>query len=938
MTSNYAVSVPKLKGRENYSEWAYAAESFLILEGSWNYVTQKPENPEEIAADTKAKAKLVLTIDSKLYVHIKGSNTTKELWEKLKNMFDDAGFTRRISLLRTLISIRLENCSSMTSYVTQIIDTSQKLSGSGFDINDEWVGSLLLAGLTEKYSPMIMAIEHSGIAITADAIKTKLMDLEEDSGDTGDASGAFASFRKQKSGNTVITKDNRYPHTSNSNMSKSKPKVIKCYNCKQTGHYRNQCPSFNKDSSNNKSHERKQTNAFSAVFLNGNFSKNDWYIDSGASAHLTTNEHWIKNVSTEHPIKEIVVANKETVPVKCSGDVSIATLTDNSEYDVIVEEVLCVPNLTTNLISVSQLIVKGNSVQFTNGGCEIYNKSGELVGIASLINGVYKLRQPEALMAAVMDSSDIWHRRLGHVNSNYLNKMQDAVEGLTLDRKTDITKSSCVVCCEGKQSRLPFPNNNNRSNELIHTIHTDICGPFSPSLGGSRYYILFVDDYSRMVYVYFIKQKSEAFACFQKYKAMVENQLNRKIKILRSDNGKEYCNKDFDNYLAKEGIIHQRSNPYTPEQNSLAERFNRTVVEKARCLLFDAGLEDSFWAEATHTAVYLQNRTVASALNGRTPFELWTGMKPNVSHLRIFGSTIMVHIPKQKRLKWHKKAEKCILVGYSEEVKGYRVYNPRTKEITTSRDVTVMEKTMQAEDSVQNEEETESGSSSIELPVVSVEECNSVEHSEADSETEYSPDNEVTQETFYEADGDETYIPETSSTSSSPMTEPEDLDTRNRPRRERRQPDWYNPTGLLAATDSELTIKEALSGSESVQWRQAMDEEWESFQKNEVFELVDAPKGATIVQCRWVLKKKFKSDSEVQYRARLVAKGFTQKYGLDYDLTFSPVVRHSTLRLLFALSVKLDLEVTHLDVKTAYLNGHLKEDIYMCAPVRNLAV
>lgn len=150
-------------------------------------------------------------------------------------------------------------------------------------------------------------------------------------------------------------------------------------------------------------------------------------------------------------------------------------------------------------------------------------------------------------------------------------------------------------------------------------------------------------------------------------------------------------------------------------------------------------------------------------------------------------------------------------------------------------------------------------------------------------------------------------------------------------KRERRKPDRYN-TGLLATADPEQTVTEALSGPESVQWRKAMDDELESFRTNEVYELVVAPKGATIVRCRWVLKKKFKSDGEVQFRARLVAKGFTQKRGIDYDETFSPVVRHSTLRLLFALSVKLGLDITQLDVKTAYLNGYLKEDIYMCVP------
>lgn len=257
MTSNYVINVPKLKGRENYGEWAFAAENFLVLEGASNCI--KETKPEEAAADAKTKAKLILTIESSLYVHIKDVQNTKELWDKLKQLFDDSGFTRRISLLRNLISIRLENCNSVTSYVTQIIETSQKLRGTGFNINDVWVGSLLLAGLPEKYSPMIMAIEHSGIEITADAIKTKLLDLEEDN---SDANGAFASFPKYKCGNTSVTRDNKP-------KSKSKQKSIRCYKCNQVGHYRNQCTSTNEFSSDpkvNYSNDRKKTNAFSAVF------------------------------------------------------------------------------------------------------------------------------------------------------------------------------------------------------------------------------------------------------------------------------------------------------------------------------------------------------------------------------------------------------------------------------------------------------------------------------------------------------------------------------------------------------------------------------------------------------------------------------------------------------------------------------------------------
>ncbi|GBP76646.1 Retrovirus-related Pol polyprotein from transposon TNT 1-94 [Eumeta japonica] len=203
-----------------------------------------------------------------------------------------------------------------------------------------------------------------------------------------------------------------------------------------------------------------------------------------------------------------------------------------------------------------ELVVRLRVIRRT--GMLIFNKAGILVATACLLNGVYKLNMSEhCLTAAMTVSSEVWHRRLGHVNSQYLNKMQDAVEGLTIDSKIDISKSSCVACCEGKQSRLPFPKE------------------------GSR----------------------------------------------------KFCNSKFDDFLMSHGIVHHKTNPYTPEQNGLSERYNRTIVEKAKCLLFDAGLEKRFWAEAAHTAVYLQNRTVTTSLNYRTPFEIWTGRKPDeVSH------------------------------------------------------------------------------------------------------------------------------------------------------------------------------------------------------------------------------------------------------------------------------------------------------------------
>ncbi|XP_045451006.1 uncharacterized protein LOC123659887 [Melitaea cinxia] len=160
MAMNYIANIPKLKGRENYEDWCFAVQNVLVLENMAHAIAEKlPASPttSQINEDAKAKAKLVLTIDPSLYVHIKHASTTFDLWIKLKKMFDDTGYTRKIGLLRKLISIRLDNCDSMTQYVTEIVETSQRLQGTGFKITDEWIGALMLAGLPEKYSPMLMA-------------------------------------------------------------------------------------------------------------------------------------------------------------------------------------------------------------------------------------------------------------------------------------------------------------------------------------------------------------------------------------------------------------------------------------------------------------------------------------------------------------------------------------------------------------------------------------------------------------------------------------------------------------------------------------------------------------------------------------------------------------------------------------------------------------
>lgn len=928
MASNSLLaSVPKLKGRENYNEWAFAIENMLVLDGLSKCIVAVDEDN-----DSKAKARMILTIDPSLYVHIKEATSAVNLWKKLKSMFDDSGFSRRITLLRNLISIRLENCDSMTSYITQIIETAQRLSGTGFIVGDEWVGSLLLAGLPEKYFPMIIAIEHSGIAITADVMKTKLLDLVSAEGDRS-ASGAFLSrgqHSRQQFSKVGTTGRNdssshhgrRMSSIAGSNVNKAeKMKNIKCYRCGQYGHYKSQCKQ-------NDQQVIKKTNAFSAVFVNGNYSKQDFYLDSGASVHMTPNVNMIKNASYSPKTKEIIAANESIMPVLCAGEVELITVTPNCKYQITLKDALCVPNLTTNLISISELIKNGNSVEFKDNSCYVYNMKKELVAIAVQTDGVYKLKldKQQCLFTSATVSDVTWHRRMGHINVIDLNKMRDgAVTGISYSDKSKIDKSTCTTCCEGKQSRLPFPHAPTRNSSPLDLIHADVCGPMeTTSIGGSRYFLVFIDDCTRMAFVYFLKTKTEVFKYFREFKSLAENQQNRKMKVFRTDNGLEFCSNDFETFLKNEGIVHQKTNAYTPEQNGVSERINRTIVERARCLLFDAQLDKKFWAEATNTAVYLRNRSVASGLDNKTPYEHWTGQKPDLSHIRIFGSQVMVHIPKEKRLKWDSKSKKHILVGFAENVKGYRVYNPIKCRVSTSRDVVVHELTEKKDDSVTVSVgdiiQSDKPDSHVKIKEETKEERSSADSPNISSEADH-------------------FNALTDLDSTLQQTTDENEQVQSLPtKRIRSKPQRYGYTHMCITPSTEvtqdpITVQEALSNPDKDKWIEAMEEELQAFRDNDAWEPVDnLPSDKTLVKCKWVFKRKVNSDNSVRYRARLVAKGFTQKPGIDYEETFSPVVKHSTLKLLFALSVQLNLNVSHLDVKTAFLNGYLKEDIYMTQP------
>jgi len=798
---------------------------------------------------------------------------------------------------------------------------SNKLLGIGCPMDDEWQAAIILAGLNEEYRPFIMGLEASGAKMDPDEISAKLID----------------SAKEQSTGNALYAK------------SGGKKRIPKCYNCKKKGHVKRDCkekPSTTIANGNAKAAflnvvKTNDENANTAL-MSKKYCINEWFVDSGASNHMTPYENILSKQKRLPGNEKIMSASSDSLTIKSVGSTTLRTGDD----EISIESVLHVPGLTANLLSVSRIVEKGNSILFDKKGCTIRNERNEVVTVITPEHGVYKIKSNDQMcLFTHRDNIMSWHRKLGHANSAYTKNFLKANNIAVKDDPTEVNAiKNCVVCSRGKSSRKPFELSNTMTSEVLELIHSDLAGPMEePSLGGARYILTFIDDFSNKVFVYFLKAKSEVFDKFKEFKNLIENQTNRKIKKLRTDNGTEYTSKDFENACKKAGIVHQLSCPYTPQQNGTAERMNRTLVEKARCLLLDAGLPKSYWAEATNMSAFILNNLPRSE---KSPDELFYKKKLELPRLELFGASVMVHIPKQKRKKWDPKADNLIFVGYDPNTKGFRCADKYGK-IIISRDV----KFLQADspELIQLDEERAPG-----IPVKEVQ--TKIEFpwevkpdvQEAVLETVDNATNATSVNGTGNGDGDTTDEPQASESQyltgdedsiqdqGDPDYEPEITIVPDEPARTTRattraaNPFSFNNWGLFTTP---MSVKSALNEPDAAKWQLAMDEEIKSHQQNSTWKLDELPPGRKAIKAKWVFRRKMDEAGNVcRFKARLVAKGYSQRYGLDYTETFSPVVRYASVRLLMAIAVSKRMKIHQMDVITAYLQSDLEEKIFMEQP------
>ncbi len=355
---------------------------------------------------------------------------------------------------------------------------------------------------------------------------------------------------------------------------------------------------------------------------------------------------------------------------------------------------LCVPAMSRNIISVSCLALEGFSFKIENNSCFI-NKGDMFYSECFLNNGLYVLNtenpiyniNTKRLRTRDPNPTYLWHCRLGHINEQRVKKLHR--NGL-LDSFDFEPFDTCVSCLLGKMTKDPFLGIGERANDLLGLVHTDVCGPINiMARGGYFYFITFTDDISRYGYIYLMRRKSESFDKFKEYKSEVENQLGKKIKILRSDRGGEYLSQEFKDYLKESGIVSELTPPITPQWNGVSERRNRTLLDMVRSMMSHSGLPLSFWGYALEAALLILNRSPSKSVE-KIPYEVWHGKVPKVSFLRVWGCKAYV-----KKLlhttKLEPRSTECIFVGYPKETKGYYFYIPNENKIIVARNAVFLE-------------------------------------------------------------------------------------------------------------------------------------------------------------------------------------------------------------------------------------------------------
>lgn len=990
----------------NYSTWKFRQLQIFESRGLLGHIegttkmpaTSSTEYDGWVKNERSAKMQITMHVGEEVLRHVMDQPSSVDMWKAILIKFGGKGAQSAANLIYTICRSTLDDDKDMSTQINEFKENARKLANIGYSLQDAVLAVMLINALPPSYSTVRTVLTTSVVsAITIDSvIETILAEEVTRKGLNANAFKARVDSKSKQKSKGKGSATGEKPKCTNPKCGKIGHTIQNCW--AEGGGAEGKGPKSKSGTKNDaKTGESKlnevkakvaQIEEVSVLFARvgdesvslaekdfRKFSTKDWILDSGATRHVTNDQNaLITFTKLTNPIR-IWMADHHYIYAVGVGNVYMDVLVNEKKSRCLFKDVLLAPKMAGNLVSIRQLAKNGFKTLFYDEVAKISDKHGHVKVEAKIRDDLYKVQgyatnDEEGCMGRVVDEDregevsqiahiqnstgtlNLWHRRLGHLNEDDVLRMyrKGMVEGMKIIPQSIQKKTICESCLKGKHAREPIPKETDtRATEILHRIHSDLCDA-GESRKGYRYYVTFIDDYSRYTEVIPLKRKDETLEAFKKFVARAENETGKRIIRFRSDGGGEFYSKEFIAYCDGKGIAQEKTNPDTPQKNGVAERKNQTLNNKARSMLADANLTTMFWESAIQYANWIINRSPSRALDdNKTPYELYYNKKPSLTTLRVFGCKVWVQIPKKHRAKFDNRTVECIFLGFTSGKRAFIAYDRTNRRVIESRDVKFEEGRDKerivirdedddedwTEDETSTQEEQEEGND--DEPDGSGGEVDTENHRVA-SPTEENSDNSDVQDSSVPSpplrrstrirrpptpDDDPKYSVGSRKTlkETTPSVNPKDDETEN-----------VDHAALMSTLEPQ-SYRDAMRREDASSWMDAMAKEMESQNKAETYIEVPRPRDVNILESRWVYAYKLGADGQnTIYKARLVAKGFKQRPGEDFNETFAPTMHKSSLLTLLAIAAQEDLEIEHLDIKTAFLNGDLEEEIYMHPP------